>query len=45
LESDAMSGSYSLDQYVHDLRTITARETDPIEPFVVKVAADELARG
>jgi hypothetical protein len=25
-----MSASYSLDQYVHDLRTITARESDPI---------------
>jgi predicted metal-dependent enzyme (double-stranded beta helix superfamily) len=25
-----MSDSYSLDQYVHDLRTITAQESDPI---------------
>ena len=25
-----MSASYSLDQYVHDLRTITAQESDPI---------------
>jgi len=25
-----MSESYSLEQYVHDLRTITARESDPI---------------
>src|SRR5262249_33727067 len=26
----AMSESYSLEQYVHDLRTITAQESDPI---------------
>ena len=25
-----MTNSYSLDQYVHDLRTITAEETDPV---------------
>jgi predicted metal-dependent enzyme (double-stranded beta helix superfamily) len=28
--TDAMSDSYSLDQYVHDLRTITAQESNPI---------------
>jgi len=25
-----MTNSYSLDQYVHDLRIITAEETDPV---------------
>jgi predicted metal-dependent enzyme (double-stranded beta helix superfamily) len=25
-----MADSYNLDQYVHDLRTITAEETDPV---------------
>src|SRR5262245_28280864 len=29
-EDDGMSESYTLEQYVHDLRTITAQESDPI---------------
>jgi predicted metal-dependent enzyme (double-stranded beta helix superfamily) len=29
-ESDAMTSPYSLEQYVQDLRTITAEETDPV---------------
>jgi hypothetical protein len=31
VEVDAMTISYTLDQYVRDLRTITAQETDPVK--------------
>ena len=30
LEVDAMTTPYTLEQYVRDLRTITAQETDPV---------------
>jgi len=30
MESDAMTSPYSLEQYVQDLRTITAEESDPV---------------
>jgi predicted metal-dependent enzyme (double-stranded beta helix superfamily) len=45
VEVDAMTISYTLDQYVRDLRTITAQETDPVKiPDLVAPLAKKFAQ-